>query len=40
MAKKGIQKMSQKSEEELEDRAPPGKDNQITNLLFHYVHRS
>jgi hypothetical protein len=40
MAKTGIQKTSQKPEEEVEDRIPPGKYNQITNLLLHYVHRS
>jgi hypothetical protein len=40
MARTGIQKASQKPEEELEDRIPHGKDNQITNLLLHYVHRS
>jgi len=40
MARTGIQEMSQKPEEELEDRIPPGEDNRVTNLLLHYVPRS
>jgi hypothetical protein len=40
MAKTGIQEMNQKPEGYTENQIPPGKDNQITNLLLHYAHRS
>lgn len=32
--------MNQEPGEYPEDQIPPGKDNRITNLLLHYVHRS
>jgi len=35
MAETGIQEMSQKPEEEVEDWIPHGKYNQLTNLLLH-----
>jgi hypothetical protein len=35
-----IQKMNQKPEGYIEDQIPLGKDNRLTNLMLHYVHRN
>jgi hypothetical protein len=40
MIRIGIQEMNQKPEGDTEDQIPPGKDNRITNLLLHSVHKS